>query len=318
MRSGRFKNPPNSPKQNHNIFLWIPFLVRRLLSLPNADIPQGHIIQRNILQLKDFDSLTWIGHNTFLIRLNGYTILTDPFFSQYASPIKGLGPKRVVPPPVRISELPKIDIIVISHDHYDHLDLETLRKIPNKENIQTIVPSKLGYYLQQCGYNKIQELDWYEEFVFDSIHITALPAVHFSKRTIFTTNKTLWASFSIISDKRKILFMCDSAYSTIFSEIGRKYGPFDYALIGIGAYLIRHLMRAVHTSPEEAIKLGIDVRARNIVAMHWGTIPMADDSPFEAPKYFLDAGLEAGFSQNELWIMRIGETRRLYTHYTSR
>ncbi|MBA2654652.1 MAG: MBL fold metallo-hydrolase [Gammaproteobacteria bacterium] len=312
----RYKNPPESPKTKQPLRLWIAFIARRLFPFKKIPVPQDHLIPApqilaNYQQLSAFNTLTWLGHNSFLIKMDNKNILTDPFFSNYASPVQGTGPRRTVPTALTIAQLPPIDILIVSHDHYDHLDLPTIKALPNKKNIVVIVPSKLGKYFYRCGYTQVHELGWYENINIHALKITALPAVHFSKRTVFTSNRTLWASFAIESGDCRLLFMCDSAYSPLYSKLGKEYGPFDYVLVGIGAYRLRELMCQVHTSPQEAIEVGKDLQAKNIVAMHWGTIQLADDPPFEPPEYFIAAGLKAGYTQEQLWVMKIGESRKI-------
>lgn len=236
----RFTNPPGGPKRNYNLLAWSKFIFYLLtkqqpLPPPDLVIPSEQVL-KTLSELKDQDSVTWLGHNAVLFKLHGKTILTDPFLSDYASPFIGIGPKRFTPPGIPVHLLPPIDVIIISHDHHDHLDLRTLKQIPNKENIAVVVPLEIGRFLQPLGYKKIYELDWHASITLDEITIRALPAYHFCKRGLWERNKRLWANFMITTATKKIYFDGNTAYGSIFLDQGRDYGPFDYALMSIGAY----------------------------------------------------------------------------------
>ena len=169
----------------------------------------------------------------------------------------------------------------------------------------------VGKFFTKRGYTKVKELDWHDDWVDGDLKITALPAIHFSGRSIFDHNKTLWAGYSISSKENNVFFSGDTGYSDVFKEIGEKYGPFDHALIAIGAYQPARLMHSVHITPEQAIQVAKDIRAKTIVGMHWGTVQLSDDPPFEPPGRFLEAGTQAGYAKDDLWLLKIGETRRL-------
>jgi N-acyl-phosphatidylethanolamine-hydrolysing phospholipase D len=255
------------------------------------------------------ESLTWLGHATFLLRTGGKTILTDPFLSERASPLRGLGPKRFVPPGLPLESLPPIDAIVISHNHYDHLDARTVESFSSKEGITAVVPKGLGGFFFQRGYRDVRELAWNENTLLGNVVFTALPCIHFSGRTPFDRNATLWCSWSIAAPALKVFFAGDTGYGPGFAETGARHGPFDLALVPIGAYEPASIMRPVHCDPEEAVSLGRDVRAATLVAMHWGTIVLTEEPPFEPPGRFRAAASRAGFSDGQAWVMRIGETR---------
>jgi L-ascorbate metabolism protein UlaG (beta-lactamase superfamily) len=284
-----------------------------------VDIPADHVIHpsrayQTFQQTARQETITWLGHACFLLRLQGKHILTDPFLSDTAGPLPGGGPKRFVPPGLPVDRLPRIDLILLSHGHYDHLDKETLQALPNKQSIDVIVPLGLGNIMRQLGYTRVYELDWFQRIAFYGIEWTALPAVHFSRRGLLDTNKTLWASYSIQTPNQHIFFGGDTAYGKVFHEIGATVGPFDVALIGIGAYAPRRIMRPVHAAPEEAIQIGMDIRAHHIVAMHWGTIRLTTEPPFDPPERFKQAAFEAGIPEERCWVMKIGETRVLPTN----
>jgi L-ascorbate metabolism protein UlaG (beta-lactamase superfamily) len=209
--------------------------------------------------------------------------------------------------------LPQIDTVIVSHNHYDHLDDETVRNLKNKDKIRVVVPLGLKSFFIERGYKKVTELDWGGSVVLDGITFTALPAVHDSARSVNDRDKTLWANWAVESEDSKILFIGDTGYSeTIYSRIGEEYGPFDYAILPIGAYEPRKLMWMSHVTPEEAVVIGIDVRAKTLIASHWGTVSsLSDEPPFEPPARFKKAGVDNDFSKQQLWIMKVGETMPL-------
>lgn len=294
------------------------FYVRRFWgSVFTPDIPEGHALSEedsiHLLHSVEGDSITWLGHATFLIRVSGKRILTDPFLSEFASPISWAGPRRFVDSGISSENLPPIDMVIVSHNHYDHLDNETISNLNNKERIHVLVPLGLKSFFIERGYKKVTELDWQESVTIENIEFTSLPSVHDSARSTDDRNKTLWASWVIKSLERKILFVGDTGYSeVIYHNIGEEYGSFDYAILPIGAYEPRELMWMSHVTPEEAISIGTDVRANTLVASHWGTVSSLSDEPsFEPPVRFKKRGNDTGFSDKEMWIMKVGETRAM-------
>jgi N-acyl-phosphatidylethanolamine-hydrolysing phospholipase D len=311
-----FRNPPGSLARGGDFGDWTSFFMRRFGPAELPAIPDGHVLPPDevavgLQRQHGADSLTWLGHASFLIRLDGRTILTDPFLSQHASPMPPFGPERFAPPGLTPAQLPPVDILLLSHNHYDHLDLPTIEALPAKERIQVLVPLRLGHYFASRGFSHVRELDWHEQVRVAGIEVTGLPAIHFSKRTLFDRNATLWGGYGIQSRRRRLHFAGDTGYGPIFPELGRNARPFDVTLVPIGAYEPRLLMRAVHVNPEEAVQVGRDLNARRIVAMHWGTIQLTEEPAFEPPERFRAAGLAAGYAPDQLWVMRIGETRAL-------
>jgi L-ascorbate metabolism protein UlaG (beta-lactamase superfamily) len=325
----RFRNPQGSLPQTAGLAEFAPFFVRRARDHRPSPVPSGHVLPRAEaiagLAAAGPESLTWLGHASFLIRTGGLTILTDPFLSDRASPFAGLGPKRYVPPGLPFDALPKIDAVVVSHNHYDHLDDRSIREISLKGGgtAAAVVPRGLRGFFERRGFADIRELEWGKGTLLRkspspssshssssaSVSLSCLPCIHFSGRTPFDRNATLWCSWSIVSPSLRVFFAGDTGYGPVFAETGARYGPFDLALLPIGAYEPASIMRPVHCDPEEAVSLGQDVRAATLVAMHWGTIVLTDEPPFEPPERFRAAANRAGFSDDRVWVMRIGETR---------
>ncbi len=256
-------------------------------------------------------TLTWIGHATVLFQLEGKNILTDPHFSQRASPVQWAGPKRLVEPGIPFESLPPIDIVVISHDHYDALNKQTIVKLKEREGGQKttfFVPLGFGRWFKDLGIKQVVEMDWWDESAYGDIRITAVPVQHWSKRSFFGRNKTLWAGWVIQSSDFRFFFTGDSGYTPHFEEIGRKLGPFDLTAIPIGAYEPRWFMRPHHISPEEAVQVHLDLRSKKSVAIHWGTFILTDEPLDEPPKRLATARKEKGLPEEEFVVLKHGET----------
>ena len=294
------------------------FYVRRFWgSVFTPDIPDGHALStaESILLLNSIegDKISWLGHASFLLNISEVIILTDPFLTEFASPVSWAGPRRYVEPGITIENLPQRDVVLVSHSHYDHLDDETVRSLENKEKIHVVVPLGLKYFFVERGYEMVTELDWGESVTIERIKITSHPAVHDSARSTDDHNKTLWSSWAIESPEKNVFFAGDTGYSkSVYSSIGEKYGSFDYAIVPIGAYEPRKLMWMSHVTPEEAVSIGSDLRANTLIASHWGTVSsLSDEPPFEPPTRFKKSGADNGFYERDLWIMKVGETRSL-------
>ena len=322
---GTFRNLPGSPKRedykgsrNFFYFLYKGLIKREMFNqkeIPD-NIPITHAISQEaaLLQFKknnDKISITWLGHASYLIKLSKYKILTDPYLTKTAGPIGGIGPNRYVPSGIKISDLPEINTILISHNHYDHLDTKTLLKIKNKKKITVICPLKLSKTIIGLGYKKVIELDWYQqEKVFD-FNIIAVPSYHWSRRLGQKYNSTLWNGYIINYENQKIYFSGDTAFGSIFSEIGNKYGPFDLTIVPIGAYEPRDMMKASHCTPEEAVQITSMLGSKKILGMHWGTIRLSAEEPFEPPKKFYNAAKLNNYNDSQIWQMSIGQTKTL-------
>ncbi|MEZ5596795.1 MAG: MBL fold metallo-hydrolase [Pseudomonadales bacterium] len=292
----------------------VRFLLRDMPSARVPAIPASHMLDRlaidEQIRAAGNPSVTWLGHAAFIVRLGGRVVITDPFLGEVAGP-HGIGPRRFVPPALRAHELPRADVIVISHNHYDHLDLHALAAYPWRAETQVLVPLGVSPLLKRAGFARVRELDWWEHWEDDDLVIRALPAVHFSGRGPFDRNRTLWASFSIAAGAEKVWFSGDTALGDVFAQVGEREGPFDLALVAIGAYEPAAIMQAVHANPEEGIRIAQLVRARRAVGMHWGSIMLTPENPFEAPVRFIAEAVRSGYGEDNAWILAVGETRSL-------
>jgi L-ascorbate metabolism protein UlaG (beta-lactamase superfamily) len=253
---------------------------------------------------------TFVNHATFLLQLPGLNVLTDPIWSDRCSPVSWAGPKRVRAPGIDFAALPRIDLVLLSHNHYDHLDLPTLRRLHTAH--RPLIVTTLGNraFLTREGLSGVTELDWWQSHeVRPGIKVTATPAQHFSARGVTDRMATLWGGFALLTTDARIYFAGDSGYCGAFRTIGERLGPFDLAMIPIGAYEPRWFMEALHCNPAEAQRIHREVRARCSLAMHFGCFPLADDGYQQPMTDFIAARAAANLSASEFALPEVGETR---------
>jgi L-ascorbate metabolism protein UlaG (beta-lactamase superfamily) len=258
-------------------------------------------------------TLTWIGHATFLLQLGGVNILTDPHLTERASPVSFAGPKRHVAPGLDFDSLPHVDVVVISHSHYDHLDLGTVRRLNAQQGGPPMffVPLALKAWFHDQGIDKVTELDWWDSRDHMGLKLHLAPVQHWSARTPWDANETLWGSWVIEHPQMRFLFGGDFGYSQDLADIGRRFGRIDLAALPIGSYEPRWFMKIMHVNPEEAVKAHRDLNARYSVGMHWGTFRLTDERLDEPPLKLAEALAGAGIPPERFFVMKHGETRRL-------
>ena len=253
--------------------------------------------------------ITWVGHATFLIQLDGLNVLTDPVWSLRASPVQWIGPTRLTLPGLPFKALPPIDVVLVSHDHYDHLDAPTIRRLARAfPQARWIAPLGHQGFLRNHGAQTIDELDWWQEVRHNGVTITATPAQHWTRRIGSPPFARLWSSFALRSARHNVYFGGDSGYCPGFSEIGERAGPFDVAILPIGAYEPRWFMKQAHMNPEEAIQAHADVKARYFIGMHWGTFVLTDEHALEPPRRTRERWSALALPPDELRLLAFGET----------
>ncbi|EMY60318.1 beta-lactamase family protein [Leptospira terpstrae serovar Hualin str. LT 11-33 = ATCC 700639] len=309
-----FKNPnPNfETKGLWNVISWQFQRFQLPHSLDPKDYPPFPILQNDGNQLLTNHSklsVTWVGHATTLIQIDGVNILTDPIWSERCSPVSFIGPKRYTPPGIKIENLPRIDIVILSHNHYDHTDLPTLKQL--EEKFHPLVFTGIGNskLLLAEGLKNVKEMDWWEETKTNDLSITFTPTQHFSGRGLFDRDETLWGSYLISGEKEKVYFGGDTGYYTHFREISERLGPIDVAILPIGATEPRWMMEPVHVDPIQAVQAFVDLKAKYLVPMHYMTFVLSDealDSPVPRTKEELK---RAGISEDHFIPLKIGESR---------
>jgi L-ascorbate metabolism protein UlaG (beta-lactamase superfamily) len=250
-------------------------------------------------------AVTWVGHASFVVRMAGATVLTDPVWSRR---IPAVAP-RLTPAGVAWDALPPIDAVVISHNHYDHLDAPTIRRLPRHTPI--LVPARLGRWFRRRGFTAVTELDWWESHRIGQLRFDFVPAHHWSRRTLTDTCKTLWGGWVISSEAARVYFAGDTGYGHWFGDIGARYPGIDLALMPVGAYEPQWFMQSMHVSPEEAVRACADTGATRMATMHWGTFILSSERVTEPPERAAKAWAEAGRAREHLWDLAVGETRTL-------
>jgi L-ascorbate metabolism protein UlaG (beta-lactamase superfamily) len=255
-------------------------------------------------------SVTWVGHATFVLRFDhaggDFTVLTDPVWS---TKIPGVA-ARLTPVGVDWQALPEVDAVVISHNHYDHLDAKTLRRLPRDTPI--LVPGRLGRWFRRRGFVDVTELDWWESHRVGPLEFDFVPAHHWSRRSLTDSCRTLWGGWVLTSGRgQRVYFAGDTGYGRWLGEIGNRYPGIDLALLPVGAYDPQWFMQPVHLNPEEAVRACDDVGAMRMATMHWGTFILSAEPVSEPPERAEKAWVTAGRPRDDLWDLAVGETRTL-------
>ncbi|XP_014850009.1 PREDICTED: N-acyl-phosphatidylethanolamine-hydrolyzing phospholipase D-like isoform X3 [Poecilia mexicana] len=298
------KNHSSVPTSKEVLDIELPVLEPYFVQNPEAlDSPAGMRV-------------TWLGHATVLVEMEGVNILTDPIFSQRASFLQFMGPKQYRGPPCTVEQLPRIDAVLISHSHYDHLDAGSVASLNARfgGELRWFVPLGLMDWLAKMGCENVMELDWWEENCVpghDNVTFVCTPSQHWSKRTAWDDNRSLWSSWSVLGPNHRFFFAGDTGYCPSFQEIGRRFGPFDLAAIPIGAYLPRDVMKGQHVDPEEAVQIHQDLQAKQSVAIHWGTF--AYEYYLEPPVRLREALEQRGLKPESFFTLRHGESRLIAT-----
>ncbi|XP_068525957.1 N-acyl-phosphatidylethanolamine-hydrolyzing phospholipase D isoform X1 [Anas acuta] len=329
-KDGRFVNPwptwksPTLP----NVLKWC------LMEKDNSNVPSSkQELDKELPVLKPYFvqnpelvgktgtgmRVTWLGHASVLVEMDEIVFLTDPIFSQRASPVQLMGPKRFRGPPCTVDQLPKIDAVVISHTHYDHLDYNSVKSLNERfgNELRWFVPLGLLDWMQRCGCENVIELDWWEENCVpghDAVTFVFTPSQHWCKRTVTDDNKVLWGSWSVLGPWNRFFFSGDTGYCVAFEQIGKRFGPFDLAAIPIGAYEPRWFMKHQHVDPEEAVRIHIDVQAKKSVAIHWGTFALANEYYLDPPVKLNEALERYGLKKEDFFVLSHGESRDLSTN----
>jgi len=276
-------------------------------------------VQSNLSDLNGSPlGVTWLGHSTVLVRTPAATVLTDPVWAERVSPFSFLGPKRWVPAPVALEALPRLDLVLLSHNHYDHLDQAAVRRLAELQpDAPWVTPLGLSVTLRSWGVKEAIELDWWDVHRAGAIEIGCAPAMHFSARGFRDRNRTLWCGWGIKLGERRAFFAGDTGYHPEFPRIRERFGPFDLLLLPVGAYEPRWFMRPVHMNPEEAVRAYRDLvsdPAKSpgvMVPIHWGTYKLTDEPMDEPPGRTRQAWMGAGLPEERLWVLQHGETRHL-------
>lgn len=305
----RFYNP-TLPKSSGPGFSDVFKMVRERRSrwpssLTNQGVPRLHERLGS-----DDVAITFVNHATFLIQRQGLNILTDPSWSKRAGPFNLIGPARVRLPGVKFDDLPHIDLVLISHNHYDHLDLETLERLHQRFAPRVLVAQGDKELVESTGMKDVKEMDWWESVqVLPGITVTFAPTQHFSGRGLFRRQKSLWGSYMIQERGRRIYFGGDAAYSAHYAEIRKRLGSPDFALLGIGAYEPRFFMKQMHMNPAEAVQAHEDLGSKQSIAMHFGTFQMSSEGIEQPLKDLKAALLKKGIPQERFIALQEGETR---------
>jgi N-acyl-phosphatidylethanolamine-hydrolysing phospholipase D len=273
-------------------------------------------------------AITWVGHASMLVQANQLNVLTDPVFSERASPVQFLGPRRAQPPGLTIDQLPPIDVVLISHNHYDHLDKDTVLSLAKRGQAATlfIVPLGVKAWFTDLGITQVQELDWWQSVIIGSVTFNFTPVQHWSARGVGDRSQTLWGGWAVLGPDTHWYFSGDTGYSPDFADTRQRFsdrqtpargGGFDIALIAVGAYEPRWFMKEQHINPAEAVQIHKDLGAKRSVGVHWGTFALTDEPLDQPPKDLAAAKAAANIGDADFFLMAIGQTTRIDKRITS-
>ncbi|WP_265941823.1 MBL fold metallo-hydrolase [Dechloromonas sp. A34] len=292
--------PARPPTDGYERFIadWTTPIDHALLSIPAAS-----------------PRITWLGHASLLLQVDGQNILIDPQFSDFAGPHPWLSAKRRTPAPILPEQLPPIDLVLISHNHYDHLDRYTIKAlIAAGQKPHFLVPLGVKAWFDDLGITNVSEMDWWDNRIAGKLKIHFTPAQHWSKRSPFDTNATLWGGFAIERQTQpswRFLYTGDTGYSADFKEIRQRLGAIDFLALPVGAYLPRDFMSPQHIDPDDAVKIVLDLEAGQALGVHWGTFELAQDSFDQAPRDLAVALQQRQLARDRVWMLKQGETRQL-------
>lgn len=284
---------------------WASLAASRSFALPR-EANDGRLLRENGSEA----TVTWIGHSTLLVQLDGINLLTDPHWGPRASPLSWAGPRRLTPPGLAFEDLPRIDVVLISHDHYDHLDLDTVKRLHQEHDPLFLVPLRLKQWFAGNGMSKVHELDWWQAYEDRGLRLVCVPAQHFAQRSLWDRDRRLWASWVVVAKTKRFYFGGDSGYFEGFRQAGERLGPFDLVALAIGAYMPEAMMRFTHTTPEEAVQAFEDLRGGTLLGIHWGTFDLAEEPLAEPPLRVMREVRRRGIDPARAWILKLGETRR--------
>ncbi len=304
----KYYNPNFNKRGIRQLLYWL--WNRQVTPWPSREIKPQKVRNQRVFSEELW--VTFINHSTVLIQLDGWNILTDPIWSERASPFSKLGPKRVYSPGIAFDDLPPIDLVFISHNHYDHLDLATLKRLDESHHPKVYIPKGNRALLESIGLKKVEELDWWESVLLSSQHqLFCVPAQHFSGRGLFDRDKTLWAGFVLKGPSGMVYFAGDTGYGPHFKEIREYLGSPMLSLLPIGAFKPEWFMKPIHMSPKDAVQAHIDLASEKSVAIHFGTFQLGDEDLQEAPKELERELIDQMLSSDQFWVLEPGEGRKV-------